>query len=118
MWNFRTNRRQRGTLLTALVLALFCLIMVVALRFAEAKRPPVVIYPAGYRMPANQGPLLERFIPRKWDWAWKLRDKIRGKVKAVLIQGLGFEVSDSPDFFASKLEIGPCLYEKEGTLVW
>jgi hypothetical protein len=118
MWNFKTNRLQRGTLLTALILAVFCLIVALALHFAEASRPTVVVYPAGYRMPANQGPLLERFIPRQWDWAWKLRDKIRGKAKEVFIEGSSFAVKDTADSLVSKLELGPPTLDAEGAKVW
>jgi hypothetical protein len=118
MWNFRTNRRQRGTLLAALILALVCLIMFVALHFAEAKRPDIVVYPAGYQMPANQGPLLERLIPLNWVWAWKLRDKLRGKAKVILITGRGFRVKGSADAMVSKLGFGLPASAGGETKVW
>ena len=118
MWNFRTNRRQRGTLLAALVLAVFCLSIALALHFAEARGPLIVIFPAGYQMPANQGPLLERLIPRKWDWAWKLRDKLRGKAKVILITGRGFRVKGSADAIAAKLGIASPTCNGGETKVW
>jgi hypothetical protein len=119
MWNFRTNRIQRGTLLAALILAVLCLVMVLSLRLAEARRPEIILYPPGYQMPRNQGPLLERLIPRNWNWAWKLRDKLLGKMRTVFIQGSCFALTSPSESAFNGLNAGtPTYRSNDGTVVW
>jgi hypothetical protein len=119
MWNFRTNRIQRGTLLAALILVALCHVMVVSLRLADARRPEIVVYPTGYQMPRNQGPMLERLIPRNWNWAWKLRDKLRGKMRTVFIQGSCFALSGPSESALNGLNVGTPTYRgTDGTAVW
>src|SRR3954453_12505472 len=48
--------------------------------------PPIVIFPPHYTVPAQKGPLLERWIPFSWSMYWRLREKVVGKKKVITLR--------------------------------
>ncbi len=118
MWNFKTNRLHRQTLYAALILALLLVGMIVALPRTEAKRPDVVLYSSDFKMPVNRGTLFDRIVPLNWVWAWKLREKVRGKVKAVMIEGMCVETRATVEVTIRGLDLSAPTIERDGTRIW
>lgn len=100
-----------GVLVAALVLGWF-------LRERGSPAASVSILPASHVIHAFPGPALDRLIPARWGWLWKLRYAVFGKPASVEVEHVLFRFS--PDVEGPFLDASarPALVTSNGVSAW
>lgn len=79
----------------------------------------VTILPPGHVIQAMPGPTLDRFIPARWGWLWKLRYAVFGKPATVEVEHTFFQFSSDAEGVALRtLKTLPVLVSSNGLSGW
>jgi hypothetical protein len=79
--------------------------------------PAVQFLAADSRIPPQPITLFERWVPMSWSWLWKLRDRVRGPLPGIVIDG---KITESRLSEEALLELlpEPALAETNGLRGW
>ena len=105
---------------------LFLLLLLAGIGIVIFRPPPAVIplraavqfLPADSRIPAQPVSLFERYVPMRWSWLWRLRDRIRGPLPAILVDARIFDCSKVTDKAVAALLPERPLGETNGLRGW
>jgi hypothetical protein len=80
--------------------------------------PSVQFLAADSRIPPQPITVFERWIPMSWSWLWKLRDRVRGPLPGIVIDGTVIECVGLSEQAILDLLPEPALAETNGLRAW
>lgn len=100
-----------GVLVVALVLGWF-------LRERGSPAASVSILPASHVIHAFPGPTLDRLIPARWGWLWKLRYAVFGKPASVEVEHVLFRFGPDVEGLFPDVSARPAFTTSNGISAW
>src|SRR5712675_190954 len=81
--------------------------------------PAVVVFPLPYQIPSQKIPLPDRWIPRNWGWAWRLKETALGRAKPITLGAAIFDLSGPEEPAPAYLPSRPPAYTNtNGLQIW
>jgi len=81
--------------------------------------PAVIVFPLPYQIPNQKAPLPDRWIPRNWGWAWRLKEAALGRAKPITLGTAIFDLSGPEETVPAYLPPRPPTYaNSNGLQIW
>jgi hypothetical protein len=105
------------------LLILLTMLLIGLGRWAFHRPPPpppaVIVFPLPYQIPSQKAPLPDRWIPRNWGWAWRLKEAALGRAKPITLGAAILDLSGPEETAPAYPPLRtPAYTNKNGLRIW